>query len=946
MSIASSCLSSNYSSYGHGTAAGYTPFLPERSFSSKPCLTLLIQADYRIPTESPAQSAADNTVPRDAPQYDGANAPDSLSNNQTTGATLEHDPNSGRRKRRKTREPADAGVIENFFGNGASNNDPPSCGSASVEQQTPSADAPGQSQELDNPEQQLATGDTDPKPADPTSSEVPESQPSKRKTLKINPNGKLLSSPAAKQPEEAPHQRPRRGRPKKNEKTTEEGQKSPVVIQYATEQDQKERIGKLIEDIISGRNKPSVSKPPPIPTKKGTHPPKPTHPFFLKPARKIDAPAQADETPMVRPEEGPPHDSPTVRQPSSLSTSSPKRCFPKFPEPIAPLWPPRDFVHVRDVGALTNRHAGRARAQDLAQKKAKMAAIRIGAQENVVSSAHAEAQRSPHQTAKTLRIPGKHVASGRVLQIAVAKQLTEVSRNGTGFKGPKPCHPAVTKLSSTVQTSMTAFDRGEFDTLLWAHKYAPISAAEVLQTNREALMLRDWLKYLMVTTVDTGKSTDQTKAKQEDKKRAKKRKKAEKMDGFVVSSEEEASEMGELSESDEDELAGDVNVSIKRSVIRSGDLDIKTNSGNEKGRMSNAILLSGPTGCGKTASVYAVAKELGFQVFELNPGNRRSSRDIVERVGDMTQNHLVHKQDGRDQQSNVSQRSDGGKQNKMKSFFKAASSELGRKEADQVDSKNVRSQKQSLILLEEADLLFEEDKQFWSGVMTLISQSKRPIVITCNDESLIPTEEISFHAILRYRAPPQDLAVDYLLLLTANEGHMLKRAAIETLYAGYGKDFRRAIMELNFWCQMGVGSDKCGLDWIIDRWSPDSAFDKHGDPLRVLSLNTYQPFMGWFSRDMMLDNTYESEIESYQESHHWWQLNIQDTEDRTENKAELNQPTSHAPESMPKSNLEKLDKLRQMSATVDMRSDLDVLCSRCSIEQNKVRCPMTSRCGN
>jgi len=48
------------------------------------------------------------------------------------------------------------------------------------------------------------------------------------------------------------------------------------------------------------------------------------------------------------------------------------------------------------------------------------------------------------------------------------------------------------------------------------------------------------------------------------------------------------------------------------------------------------------------------------------------------------------------------------------------------------NAKPTGSIRQSLILLEEVDILFKEDNNFWNTVTSIIKECKRPVVCTCN----------------------------------------------------------------------------------------------------------------------------------------------------------------------------------------------------------------------
>lgn len=857
----------------------------------------------------------------------------------------DEDSNTSRRKRRKIEKPntAEQNTTLQSGLSGWLGKEPPASTASTIS--------------TANHEPQPTTVSPHPSPHPRTNEDVPEhdtssadrkktnlQSDSKRKTLKLNANGRLLSSPPSTKPSNATSSK----RSSNNRSRPRKAESKLVIIKYATAGEK--NIGETIHKILGGQMVHNVApKRRTVPASK-TQPGKPTHPFFSnKQAQKREADnSTGNKQPAQAPGSNMSTSSPAVAsalKPGTRAVATPSvvpRRNPKFPELMNPVWPPRDLVHTR--GDQQPIRAFEPIPND--RRKAKSAVVSISDEENALLASTVCARAAAREflkeggdTRATLRLPGRHIASGRVLQKAIESQMSWNLPNSSSTANPSI--PLIENLRYALLSFVSEFDRGKYESQLWAHKYAPKRAEDVLQIGRETQVLRDWLLHLKITAVDTGKpSKESSKSRlKHEKKQKKRRKKDDELDGFVVSSDEEASEMGNLSGSD-DELAGDVTVSSQRTVIRSGDLS--SQYGGDRSRLTNAILLSGPPGSGKTASVYAVAKELDFEVFEINPGSRRNARDMLQRVGDMTQNHLVHllnePEGPRDLGGN-----DDSKQNKLMSFFKGPTSKQAKSDVKfgqrsptpESETKRAREQKQSLILLEEADVLFDEDKQFWTGVLTLISQSRRPIVITCNNESLVPIPETSLHAILRFQKPPRDLAIDYLLLVAASEGHMLKRESVSRLYDASGMDIRRSLMDLNFWCQMGVGSQKAGLDWILSRWPPEANRDQNGDRVRVLSLNTYEPYMGWFNRDLLQEeDSLSQETETLQNTFHWWRLGIQDAEDAAGySDAEL----VPLDQFRSQSKSQQLDLLSREADYLDMRSSLDILSSACPMDMFKVR---------
>jgi hypothetical protein len=114
--------------------------------------------------------------------------------------------------------------------------------------------------------------------------------------------------------------------------------------------------------------------------------------------------------------------------------------------------------------------------------------------------------------------------------------------------------------------------------------------------------------------------------------------------------------------------------------------------------LNKFVMLEGAVGCGKSEMIRMAVEAAGSHVLEIHAGQKRSSKELLGLLKEATQSHSVHSQ--------------------PKSW------------SDLMSRKNTASQG-SVIVIEDVDILFQEDSSFWNGIMSLMSESLRPIILTC-----------------------------------------------------------------------------------------------------------------------------------------------------------------------------------------------------------------------
>ncbi|KOB73290.1 Uncharacterized protein OBRU01_10969, partial [Operophtera brumata] len=166
---------------------------------------------------------------------------------------------------------------------------------------------------------------------------------------------------------------------------------------------------------------------------------------------------------------------------------------------------------------------------------------------------------------------------------------------------------------------------------------------------------------------------------------------------------------------------------------------------------NNLLVLSGPVGSGKTSSVYAIAAELAIKVIEVNASSKRTGKIMLQDLQEATQSHKVNRgASGNENSQNFSQKSQEvepipvitnpvkkrGRPKKIvekipeipvlkKSISKEKPESINELAASQESTRTCMS----LILIDDADIVFDQDDGFCSAIVQLVYSSKRPVIL-------------------------------------------------------------------------------------------------------------------------------------------------------------------------------------------------------------------------
>ncbi|KAB5568603.1 hypothetical protein DKX38_002396 [Salix brachista] len=237
---------------------------------------------------------------------------------------------------------------------------------------------------------------------------------------------------------------------------------------------------------------------------------------------------------------------------------------------------------------------------------------------------------------------------------------------------------------------------------------------------------------------------------------------------------------------------------------------------NEGASLKNVLLISGPTGSGKSAAIYACAKEGGFKVLEVNASDYRNGALVKQRYGEALESHFLRwsqKTHVEPQRNSITKFSSVLPDGKLKQDFYSKMVEV----APMLDEDNSlgatvkfdsndstiacgQGQLKHLILFEDVDLAFTEDRGFVAAIQQIAEKAKGPVILTSNCENPVLPANLDRLEVCFVLPSEKELLRLAYMVCSAEKVNI--QAHLPKLVVEYCQgDIRKTIMHLQFWFQ-------------------------------------------------------------------------------------------------------------------------------------------------
>ncbi|MEE6462241.1 hypothetical protein FKM82_001531 [Ascaphus truei] len=181
------------------------------------------------------------------------------------------------------------------------------------------------------------------------------------------------------------------------------------------------------------------------------------------------------------------------------------------------------------------------------------------------------------------------------------------------------------------------------------------------------------------------------------------------------------------------------------------------------GSSFKAALLSGPPGVGKTTTAVLVCEELDYSYVELNASDSRSKNSMKEMVAESLNNTSI------------------------KGFYAGTSKSV--------------STKHALIMDEVDGMAGNEDRGGVQELITLIKNSKIPIICMCNDRNHQKIRSLANYCFdLRFPRPRVEQIKGAMMSVAFKEGLKIPPPAMNEIILGANHDIRQVLHNLSMWC--------------------------------------------------------------------------------------------------------------------------------------------------